>query len=317
MRSGAAAGHTGYFHETGFYGSDEELLGIVVPFLRGGQETGEPTLVTLDDAHTAVVRRELGDDEGIDWVPSSEQYRNPVVTIADYRRRMAALVEADASQIRIVGDVPHTGTGGCWDTWCRYEAAINHAYDDFPLWGMCPYDTRQTPDAVLEDVRRTHPHVALPDGSHRTNPGFHDPLALLTESRPPAPHRLQDGPPALHLDGPLPADARAAVAALAAPHLPHRAVADLTIAVSEVVANAHVHGRPPVTVEAWARPGSVLVVVHDTGSGPSDPLAGLMPQERDDDGRGAGLGLWIAGQLCTDVTLDRSGGFAVRLSVDA
>lgn len=316
MRSGAAAGHTGYFHETAFYASDEELLGVVVPFLKGGQEAGEPTLVALDDAHTALVRRAFGDVEGIEWVSASSQYRNPVVTIAAYRRRMTGLLAGGATQIRIVGDVPHTGTGGCWDTWCRYEAAVNHAFNDFPLWGMCPYDTRHTPDAVLEDVRRTHPHVALPDGGHRANPEFTDPLVFLGDRGAPRAHRLQHGPPALRLSGALPADARAAVAALAARVLPQRALADLTLAVSEIVANAHVHGRPPVTLEAWAQHSGVLVIVHDTGRGPSDLMAGLMPQARETYERGAGLGLWIAGQLCTDIALDRSSGFAVRLSVD-
>jgi hypothetical protein len=32
---------------------------------------------------------------------------------------------------------------------------------------------------------------------------------------------------------------------------------------------------------------------------------------------GAGLGLWIAGQLCTDFTVDLADGCAVRLSVSA
>ena len=34
MRTGAAAGHRGYFHETAFYSSAEEFLAIVVPFDR-------------------------------------------------------------------------------------------------------------------------------------------------------------------------------------------------------------------------------------------------------------------------------------------
>jgi anti-sigma regulatory factor (Ser/Thr protein kinase) len=317
MRSGAAAGHAGYFHETAFYESDDELLGVVVPFLRGGQEAGEPTLVTLNERNEAIVRAALGDGDGIEWVPASRQYRNPVVTIADYRRRLTALTAAGARQIRVVGDVPHTGTGGCWNSWCRYEAAVNHAYDDFPLWGLCPYDTRTTPDDVLEDVRRTHRHVALPDGRHVVNPAFVDPAAFLAARPAPAPHPLQASPPQLELSGPRPTEARAAVRALAHGHIPHTAVVDLTLAVSEIVANAHVHGRPPVTVRGWARESHVLVVVHDAGPGPGDPLAGLLPETRTTYEAGAGMGLWIAGQLCTEVTLDLSDGCSVRLAVDA
>ena len=36
MRTGAAAGHVGYFHEAVCYDSDEHLLGVVVPFLLDG-----------------------------------------------------------------------------------------------------------------------------------------------------------------------------------------------------------------------------------------------------------------------------------------
>ena len=45
MRSGAAAGHPGYFHETAFYGSDDEFVDIVAPFVRDGIAAGEPTVV--------------------------------------------------------------------------------------------------------------------------------------------------------------------------------------------------------------------------------------------------------------------------------
>ena len=46
MRSGAAAGHRGYFHEAAFYSSTEEFLAVVVPFLREGVAAGEPIVVT-------------------------------------------------------------------------------------------------------------------------------------------------------------------------------------------------------------------------------------------------------------------------------
>ena len=51
-----------------------------------------------------------------------------------------------------------------WDWWCRYESAVNDAYDEFPLWGLCTYDTRTTPAAVLADVARTHPTFVTADG---------------------------------------------------------------------------------------------------------------------------------------------------------
>ena len=50
MRTGAAAGHRGYFHETAFYSSAEEFLAIVVPFRQGALKAGEPAVAALSDA---------------------------------------------------------------------------------------------------------------------------------------------------------------------------------------------------------------------------------------------------------------------------
>ena len=311
MRSGAAAHHEGYFHETAFYGSDEELLAVVVPFLRGGQEAGEPTLVTLNAANSALVRRHLDDLEGIDFVDGGVQYRNPAQTIVDYRRRFGALASAGAEQIRVVGDVPHPGTGGCWQTWSRYEFAANDAYAEFPLWGLCPYDTRLAGDEVLEDVRCAHPHVAAPDGSHARNGCFSLDPAVIRER--PATAARADGPPAVELVDPDTLAARHALAAVAEGRLDRAAHDDLALAVTEVLTNAAVHGSAPVTLRLWGEPGRVVATVHDPGPGIGDPLLGLMPLEVSGHANGAGLGLWIAHQVCTDVALDWADGFTVRM----
>ena len=73
--------------------------------------------------------------------------------------------------------------------WCRrglarlvalQEAAVNEAYAEFPIWGMCPYDTRITPPAVLADVAATHPHLADAHGGHRRNDDHRDATAGAT-----------------------------------------------------------------------------------------------------------------------------------------
>jgi hypothetical protein len=54
--------------------------------------------------------------------------------------------------------------------------------------------------------------------------------------------------------------------------------------------------------------------VHDTGHGPADRLAGLVPAPGSSSGRRLGLGLWVMHQLDIDVALRRtSDGFTVRL----
>ena len=51
----------------------------------------------------------------------------------------------------------------------------------------------------------------------------------------------------------------------------------LILATSEAVANAIVHGQPPIVLRIWAQPDRMTVTVTDTGAGPTDPFVGLLP----------------------------------------
>jgi anti-sigma regulatory factor (Ser/Thr protein kinase) len=294
MRSGAAAGATGYFHEAAFYGSDDELLALVVPFLQEGVDAGEPVVVTFADRNAALVRAVFGPDDGITFLPGADQYARPALAIRQYQALFAALVGEGAEQIRVVGDVPHPGTGGRWDEWVRYEGLVTSAYDAFPVWGLCPYDTRTAPEDVLADVYATHPHVATLDG-HHVNAEFRDPAAVVVARRP---EPLPEGVPNDALLSPSAAEARrSAGAAGDAAGLDRVRLGDLVLIASELVTNAHAHGRPPVTMELWTGPGRVLLAVTDAGAGPADPFAGLQDPGLTPDGRG----LWLTHQLADAV----------------
>ena len=81
---------------------------------------------------------------------------------------------------------------------------------------------------------------------------------------------------------------------------------------SEAVNNAVLYGYSPATVRIWAGPDRIVVHVHDHGSGPANPLAGLIPPAG--SLADAELGLWLTHQLGIDVALIFSDdGFAVRL----
>ena len=255
MRSGAASGTEGYFHEAALYGSDDEFLAVVLPFLTDGVDAGEPTLVTLGEANSQLVRSALTNTRGISFMPGEMQYARPAASIRAYQELMAEHTRKGATQIRIVGDVPHPGVGVEWGWWARYEAAVNDAYDAYPVWGLCPYDARRTPTEVLADVTRTHPHLATVDGGHVINPDFVDPSGFL---------------------------------------------ADL------------IYGTAPTTLRIWNYRDRLVAHVTDAGAGPTDPYAGLL---RAADTTGAGLGLWLAHQMCADVTLHRHrGGFTLRIA---
>lgn len=97
-------------------------------------------------------------------------------------------------------------------------------------------------------------------------------------------------------------------------HLDREDLDGLVLAVSEAVTNAHVHGRPPVTLRTWTAPDRVVVTIGDTGPGPADPFAGLAPA--DSDASAGGLGLWITHQICDQVAhIKTGGGFTIRLTI--
>ena len=143
MRMGAPTDRPGYLHEAVLYDSDEEFLGVVVPFLQEGAAVGEPCLVALGASTTGLVRAAVGNTTGLTFL--DDRYDRPASVIRSNRDLFAAHVADGASRIRVASEVPHPGVGAPWDGWARYEAAVNHAYAEFPLWGLCAYDTRITP----------------------------------------------------------------------------------------------------------------------------------------------------------------------------
>ncbi len=180
------------------------------------------------------------------------------------------------------------------------------------MWGRCLYDAATAPAAVLDVVERTHPRLLWPSGQRRDSRRYQDAQAF--EGLPYAPDPLESTPPAAELVNRPAADARHTLAQIADGRVPATIATDLLIGVTEAVTNAQRHGRPPVTVRIWAAPGHVVATVHDTGPGPANRLAGLVPMPDNTPGQGLGMGLWVAHQLDLDITLRHaSDGFTVRL----
>lgn len=301
---------TGFYHETAFYGSDDEFLAIAVPFVEGGLREGQPTLVACAEKNTTLLRDALGRADAVVYLPGADQYSRPADAIASYRGIFGEHARAGATQIRTVGDVPHPGFGVPWDWWGRYENAVNQAFAEFPLWGLCPYDTRITPPEVLADVARTHEYIATSSGDHLPNPGFGNGLSLSS----PVPDVLEASAPLVELVDPTPAAVRQAVGrAIGAVLLSEDNAHDVVYAASEIVTNGLTHGTAPVRFRLWADESRVVVTATDQGSGPTDPLAGLMPTAAT---RTAGLGLWILHRTCDYVSMGRDAdGFTVRVSI--
>jgi hypothetical protein len=119
--------------------------------------------------------------------------------------------------------------------------------------------------------------------------------------------------PALEVTDPSPAQGRRAVASIGHGQVSDTVLEELKIGVTEAIINARRHGRPAVTARIWAASGRILVHVHDTGPGPRDPLAGLVPAWARPEFPEAELRL--IHMLDLDAALSRSrDGFTVRLA---
>jgi anti-sigma regulatory factor (Ser/Thr protein kinase) len=313
VRSGPAAGHDGLFHEATFYGSDEDFLAVVVPFLHDGVAAGEPSVSLFSERNQELVRSAVGPRSGVVFIDGGRHYTRPAVAIQRHREMLAGYVSAGAVQIRIAGEVPHPGVGVPWEWWARYEAAANEVYDEFPMYGLCSYDTRITPPEVLADVERTHTHVVSSDGHRSRSAVYRNPRDFLATAVTPWADPMEASPAAVELFDPSPAEARGAIGRLQqTAALSEQDLNGLVLSVSEAVTNALVHGRPPVRFRAWVQPGRIVATVTDGGPGPADPVVGMMPAGRP-HGHG-GLGLWLTHQMCSYVSLQRgASGFTIRL----
>lgn len=316
MTDRPTATRDGFVHEAYFHRSDDELLSVLVPFLRAALEHGDAAVVDVDDRKANLLRSELGGHaEDVQFV-GGRWYTNPASAIREYVRCFESIAaDDDGRTVRAIGELPPAATNGRWQAWRRYEAIINVAFEELLVWKVCLFDRATIPPEVVTDVLCTHPRLTTPPGphphTHTANGLYTDPRDWLMQLPPPPHHEVERTAPLVMLVNAAPHDARAAIA----PFTAGLSASDrdgLLIGVSEVVSNAIAHGEPPVTLRAWASHGHVVVTVDDCGSGIDDPFAGLVAPRRE-IGAG-GLGLWITHQLCSDVALmNTSDGFRVRI----
>src|SRR5690606_19164551 len=255
-------------HEAAIYGDDDELLDVVVPFVAAGARAGEAVVVVLDRRGAARVRAATVEDPRIAYLPQEDTYARPAATLRALRSHVDRRLAGGAGRVRMVGAFPPPAGAASWDAWCRYEAAVDRVFADDPVSLLCAYDARVATGDVLADAEQLHHRLALPcrtlDVPRRTA----SPERLLAR-RPPRPaDPLEAEPPAIELVDPTVRTARARAQALArAAGAGERTADEVALAVSEVVSNAHLHGRPPVVVRGWVGPDRIVVTVADGGPG--------------------------------------------------
>src|SRR3954466_7421084 len=114
MRTGAAAGHTGcFFHQAAVYGTDDELLRIVVPHLEAAIAAGEPVFAALPESQAELVRAAMnGATPNATCLPAVRGGAPPAAI--KMLRSLGDLVAGDTDQVRVVSTVPHPGLGAPW-----------------------------------------------------------------------------------------------------------------------------------------------------------------------------------------------------------
>jgi anti-sigma regulatory factor (Ser/Thr protein kinase) len=285
-----------------------------VPFARDGARRGEPVIFAYDRHKTSLLRKWLADSPAVIYISDYEPYSTPAKALGGWRKLVEAHVAAGAERVRIAGNVPHPGYGIPYTGWDRYEAAIDRALGDLPVWAPCLYDSRIAPAEVLERATSLHQSVREPDGTSSHNAGYRE-RTRLADFLTARPDPLEQTAPSLVLTDPTPAATRNEIRRLAAGRLDADQTDVLIFAASEAVTNAIVHGTPPVTARGWVSDHRMIIQVHDNGEGPTDPLTGLLPSggERAESGRG----LWITHQMDVDVAMTvTDDGFTVRLRIN-
>lgn len=303
------AGRAAFVHEALVYDSDEAFLGIAVPFLREGVAAGQPTLVGGDEKQQQLVSAALGDLPGLTLLDHSAPGHS-VTTLREIYLLRCAQIGDGAAQIRVLGGIPRVP----WKASARIEAAVNHFFSALPIWEICPYDTRCTPDSVLADVRSTHPRHAVNHGQSSLSDQYEGPAAFLNRWAKAEVDVLEASAPDLNLVNPSPAAASSAVLLLAeGTQLDNESADIVQLSVSELVTNALEYGLGPALMRAWATHDRVVVTIRDAGPGPTDPFTGLLrldPKADPDQDTGLYLIHRAASQL---TTFTDENGFTARL----
>ena len=206
MRTGAADGFVGHVHEAGFYSSDVEFLALIVPFVTGGIAAGEPVVIGYDDRKCDLLRAELSRPDAVSFIADTRLYATPAGAIEAYRQQFERHVAAGAEQIRIAGDVPHEGNGGCFAGWDRYESAVNVVWQDYPVYSRCLYDATTVADSARDVVERTHRRLLTADGGGTASPRYQEVADF--ERLPTAADPLEATPPTVALVNPSPRQTR-------------------------------------------------------------------------------------------------------------
>lgn len=185
------APHHGHDHFGFLYGSREEQLEVVVPFLRRGLDRGERVVYAVADRTPVEISAALR-AAGVDVEEARE---SGALTFRDAAEiylhdgefdperavdRVQALADGASEEyerLRVAAEM----TGSLLEridpeNVLAYEAEIDRLFEGVDLIGLCQYDRSSIPRPFLEAVLESHPRLAY-DGVVGSNTYYTDPAA--------------------------------------------------------------------------------------------------------------------------------------------
>jgi anti-sigma regulatory factor (Ser/Thr protein kinase) len=302
----------GLEHPALLYGSVEEFLVAMVPYVAAGIDRGEPVFAAVGPEEASALRGEIGEVPGVHVEDTNEWHPVPATRLRAFHLFMNEQLREGASRIRLAGE-PVWGAVGRPEfvrEWARYESILNAVLAPFPVTLVCTYPEWRLDPEIVEDARRTHPSLGI-NGASRPSETFEDPASLVARWNPPLSQPPADAQRAAPLQ---PTEARAFVTERAERMglSPGRTM-DLELATSEIASNVMTHGGGRAALLAWRDGDYLICQIEDEGAGLADVLAGYRPPSLAQE---SGRGLWLARQVVDLLQIvPAPTGTAVRLYV--
>jgi anti-sigma regulatory factor (Ser/Thr protein kinase) len=292
-----------FSHAAVVYDSDEQLRDRVVPYVEEGLRRDENVLLTISDAAEHVLREALGSAATrVQWKAPGISYDRLGRMYEAYRAYLAEQYTAGLPT-RIVAEFSSDSGSYRLDQYLRYESMAHEAYAPYGYPIVCLWDERCYPPEVLQRVRATHPQLIGEQGRPVINADYRRPGSHHGRLGQPLPVAAEAAGIDVHFDtaDDLVALRRHFRTWAVSCDLSADEVSDVISAVDEITTNALEHGGPPARVQSWLDGTELVVEVHDSGTTPIPPTAGLYRPGLDSP---RGRGLWMARQFAEVVTTD-------------
>ena len=290
MTTSAPTAKPGYDHSAVIYKTHDEYVGAVMPFITEGLEQATPVWAGLPAKNLNLLRDALGDAaRDVTFVDITEMGRNPGRILA---AEWAFVHRHNNGPVRMVAEVVWPGRSEVEYSACmQHEALVNLAFDECEVTGLCPYDASLLDDAVLADVRATHPMIRQ-NGSHEHSADYGVTAALDRCNE-----TLTASPAALTYVVSKPTDLAGArrhgrrygqLLGLTADR-----IADLKLVITELATNSLEHGGGTCHLAFWEHNCHLVCEARDVGF-LDDPLAGRRPPNGERPGP---VGLFVVNAL--------------------